>query len=555
MENRFLDIIKDSIQQHWDLPALSESNGKIYSYREFAEEIAKLHLFFEQAGLSKGAKVSLIGRNSSHWAISFFGILTYGAVVVPILHDFKPDNIHHIVNHSESDALIASEQNWSTLDASRMPNLKFVLKTEDFSVISCREAALRKERDEIETLFQKKYPGGYTPNDLHFHTEDPEELAVLNYTSGTTGFTKGVMVPYRSLWSNTQYAYDHIPFVHSGDHFVCMLPMAHMYGLAFEIMNGINKGCHIHFLPRIPTPKILIEAFAEARPALIIAVPLIIEKIIKNNVFPVINKPYMKVLLKMPFISKIIKRKIREQVDKVFGGKFEEIVIGGAAINKEVEAFLQSIGFRYTVGYGMTECGPLIAYEQWDTYKAGSVGRIVDRMEVKIDSPNPQRQVGEILVRGMNTMLGYYKNPEATEQAMGKDGWIRTGDLGILDADGFLFIRGRNKTMILSSNGQNIYPEEIEDLLNNKKYVSESLIVTREDKLVALIFPEWEQVKKDGISKEELNTIMEENLTELNKEIPGYCQITTVEIRETEFEKTPKRSIKRYLYQNSEVDS
>ncbi|WP_080903874.1 AMP-binding protein [Parabacteroides sp. Marseille-P3160] len=555
MENRFLALIKDSIQQHWALPALSDSNGKTYNYKDFAEEIEKLHLFFEQAGLPKGAKVSLIGRNSSHWAICFFGILAYGAVVVPILHDFKPESVHHIVNHSESEALIITEQNWEALDASSMPNLKFVLKIEDFSVINSKETSLREKQAKIEVLFLEKYPEGYGPKDISFHKEEPEELAVLNYTSGTTGNTKGVMIPYRSLWSNTKYAYDNIPFVHAGDNFVCVLPMAHMYGLAFEVLNGINKGCHIHFLPRIPSPKTLIDAFAQARPALILAVPLIIEKIIRNNVFPIVNKPYMKVLLKTPLVGPIIRRKIREKVDQVFGSKFEEIVIGGAAINKEVETFLRSIGFRYTVGYGMTECGPLIAYEQWNTYKAGSVGRVVDRMEIKIDSPDPQQKVGEILVRGMNVMLGYYKNPKATEQALGKDGWMRTGDLGILDEDGFLYIRGRSKTMILSSNGQNIYPEEIEDLLNNKKYVSESLIVTRDDKLVALIYPEWEEVKKEGIGEEDLKNKMDENLAELNQSIPGYCKISSFQLRDVEFEKTPKRSIKRYLYQNPETDS
>ena len=374
-------------------------------------------------------------------------------------------------------------------------------------------------------------------------------MAVLNYTSGTTGFSKGVMLPYRSLWSNTKYAADNLPFVHSGDHFVCMLPMAHMYGLAFEILNGINKGCHIHFLPRIPSPKIIIDSFSAVKPRLIIAVPLIIEKIVRNKIFPVLEQPKMKFLCKLPIVKQMIRQKILAQLNAAFGGEFTEVVIGGAAINKEVEAFLRLIGFRYTVGYGMTECGPLISYEQWDTYKEGSVGRIVDRMEVKIDSPDPENVAGEIMVRGTNVMLGYYKNPAATSEVMAADGWMLTGDLGTMDKEGFLFIRGRSKTMILSSNGQNIYPEEIESVLNNLPYVGESLIVSYGDKLAALIYPDNELMTKNGLTDEDLNTVMKENLTTLNERIPKYCKIEEFRLRTEAFEKTPKQSIKRYLYQ------
>lgn len=386
-------------------------------------------------------------------------------------------------------------------------------------------------------------------DEIRFHVEEPEEMAVLNYTSGTTGFSKGVMLPYRSLWSNTKYAADNLPFVRSGDHFVCMLPMAHMYGLAFEILNGINKGCHIHFLPRIPSPKIIIDSFSAVKPRLIIAVPLIIEKIVRNKIFPVLEQPKMKFLCKLPIVKQMIRQKILAQLNAAFGGEFTEVVIGGAAINKEVEAFLRLIEFRYTVGYGMTECGPLISYEQWDTYKEGSVGRIVDRMEVKIDSPDPENVAGEIMVRGTNVMLGYYKNPAATSEVMAPDGWMLTGDLGTMDKEGFLFIRGRSKTMILSSNGQNIYPEEIESVLNNLPYVGESLIVSYGDKLAALIYPDNESVTKNGLTDEDLNTVMKENLTTLNERIPKYCKIEEFRLRTEAFEKTPKQSIKRYLYQ------
>ena len=392
---------------------------------------------------------------------------------------------------------------------------------DNFSIIDCKNKEVRTIRDRINEYFGKKYPRSFTANDVKYHIEDPEELAVLNYTSGTTSFSKGVMIPYRSLWSNTQFAYDRLPFIHPGDNIVCMLPMAHMYGLAFEVLNSVNKGCHVHFLTRTPSPKIIAEAFATIRPALILAVPLIIEK-------------------------------IAQKLEASFGGNFGEIVIGGAAINKEVETFLKSIDFRYTVGYGMTECGPLVSYEQWDTFKQGSVGRVVDRMEIRIDSNDPENEVGEILVRGMNVMLGYYKNPEATKAVMLPDGWLRTGDLGTLDKDGFLYIRGRSKSMILSSNGQNIYPEEIEDRLNNMLYVAESLIISQGGKLVALIYPDWEQVDKAGIQHSEIEELMQQNIDQLNTEMPAYSKVSCFKLYQEEFEKTPKRSIKRYLYQPAE---
>jgi len=552
MENRFLDLIETSIKNHWDLPAFSDYEGHTYHYKDVARRIEKFHIILEHAGIKKGDKVALVGRNSSNWAICFFGILAYGAVAVPILHDFKPDNIHHIVNHSESKAVLAANSNWENMNDAKMPDVKLFMMLDNFSVIKSKNKETFTVRERINEYFGKKYPRSFTSADVKYHVEKPEELAVLNYTSGTTSFSKGVMIPYRSLWSNTQYAYDNIPFIHAGDNFVCMLPMAHMYGLAFEILNGINKGCHIHFLTRTPSPRIIAESFMNIKPTLILAVPLIIEKIIKSKVFPELEKPLTRFLLKVPFIEKKLLEIVAAKLTASFGGNFKQIVIGGAGLNKDVENFLRSINFPYTVGYGMTECGPLIAYEQWDTYKAGSCGRVVDRMEAKIDSEDPVNTVGEILVRGTNVMLGYYKNPEATKSCFTKDGWLRTGDLGTIDEDGFIFIKGRSKTMILGPSGQNIYPEEIEQQLNNMAYVAESLIVSQNGKLVALIYPDWEQVDKQGIDHNKIEILMQENIKDLNELLPGYSKISGIKMYQEEFEKTPKRSIKRYLYQPAE---
>ena len=552
MENRFLGLIETSIKNHWDLPAFSDYEGHTYHYKDVARRIEKFHIILEHAGIKKGDKVALVGRNSSNWAICFFGILAYGAVAVPILHDFKPDNIHHIVNHSESKAVLAANSNWENMNDAKMPDVKLFMMLDNFSVIKSKNKETFTVRERINEYFGKKYPRSFTSADVKYHVEKPEELAVLNYTSGTTSFSKGVMIPYRSLWSNTQYAYDNIPFIHANDNFVCMLPMAHMYGLAFEILNGINKGCHIHFLTRTPSPRIIAESFMNIKPTLILAVPLIIEKIIKSKVFPELEKPLTRFLLKVPFIEKKLLEIVAAKLTASFGGNFKQIVIGGAGLNKDVENFLRSINFQYTVGYGMTECGPLIAYEQWDTYKAGSCGRVVDRMEAKIDSEDPVNTVGEILVRGTNVMLGYYKNPEATKSSFTKDGWLRTGDLGTIDEDGFIYIKGRSKTMILGPSGQNIYPEEIEQQLNNMAYVAESLIVSQNGKLVALIYPDWEQVDKQGIDHNKIEILMQENIKDLNELLPGYSKISGIKMYQEEFEKTPKRSIKRYLYQPAE---
>lgn len=552
MENRFLGLIENSIKEHWDLPAFSDYNGHTFHYKDVARRIEKFHIILAHAGIRPGDKVAIVGRNSSNWAICFFGVLAYGAVAVPILHEFKPDNIHHIVNHSGAKALLAGASNWENMNENMMPDVRLVMLLDNFSIIHSKNKEVRTVRERINEFFGKKYPRSFTAADVHYHVEQPDELAVLNYTSGTTSFSKGVMIPYRSLWSNTQFAYDNLPYIHAGDNIVCMLPMAHMYGLAFEILNSVNKGCHVHFLTRTPSPKIIAEAFATVRPALILAVPLIIEKIIKSRVFPELKKPLMKLLLKMPLLDKKVMERIASKLNASFGGRFGEVVIGGAALNREVEIFLHAIHFHYTVGYGMTECGPLIAYAPWYEFKIGSVGKIVDRMEARIDSADPEHEVGEILVRGMNVMLGYYKNLEATKAVMMPDGWMRTGDLGTIDADGFLYIRGRSKTMILGPSGQNIYPEEIEDKLNNMPYVAESLVISQGGRLVALICPDWQEADKEGIQHEEIEKYMQENINRLNEELPSYSQIACFKLYQEEFEKTPKRSIKRYLYQPAE---
>lgn len=553
MEQRFLGLVENSIKEHWDLPAFSDYNGHTFHYKDVARRIEKFHIILEHAGIKKGDKVAIVGRNSSNWAICFFGTLAYGAVAVPILHEFKPDNIHHIVNHSEAKAVLAASSNWENMNERKMPDVRLFMLLDNFSIIHSKSKDVVTVRERINEYFGKKFPRSFSAKDVKYHQEKPEELAVLNYTSGTTSFSKGVMIPYRSLWSNTQFAYDNLPYIHPGDNIVCMLPMAHMYGLAFEILNSVNKGCHVHFLTRTPSPKIIAEAFTTIRPALILAVPLIIEKIIKSKVFPQLDKPLIKLLLKMPVIDQKILNMIASKLNASFGGKFGEVVVGGAALNKEVEAFLKAIHFHYTVGYGMTECGPLISYAPWNEFKQGSVGRIVDRMEVRIDSSDPEHEVGEIWVRGMNVMLGYYKNAEATKAVMRPDGWMCTGDLGTIDADGFLYIRGRSKSMILGPSGQNIYPEEIEDRLNNMLYVAESLVISQGGKLVALICPDWEQADKAGVQHTDIEKIMQENIKQLNQEMPSYSQIACFKLYQEEFEKTPKRSIKRFLYQPAET--
>ena len=550
-DKSFVALVENAVKKYWDLPAYSDYDGTTFKYSDMAVCIEKLHILFESSGIRQGDKIALVGRNSSHWAISLFAVVTYGAVAVPLLQDFKPDNIHHLVNHSDSKALLVASGNWEMLNEEKMPALSLIVQIDKFSIIKADSTA-QSSWDHIDDLFMLKFGSKFGQDEVHYYDDQPEELALINYTSGTSGFSKGVMVPYRALWSNTVFAHSRLPFIHPGDNIVCMLPMAHMYGLTFDVFNSLNNGCHVHFLSRIPVPRIIAEAFTRIKPALILTVPLVIEKIIKNKVFPELNKPWLKILLKLPLVDRTLLNRIRERLDESFGGKCFELVIGGAAINPEVESFLQAIHFHYTVGYGMTECCPLVTYSQWDEYRQGSVGRVVDRMEIKIDSEDPQNKVGEILVRGDNVMLGYYKNPEASKAVMNEDGWMRTGDLGTIDADGSLFIRGRSKNLILGPNGQNIYPEELEEHLNNMNYVSESIVISQEGKLVALIYPDFEQLDKEHIDHTTIDHLMQANIDELNKSFPYYCKVSSFRLYQEEFEKTPKHSIRRYLYQPTE---
>ena len=501
----------------------------------------------QAAGIQPGDKIALLGRNSSNWAIAFFGILAHGAVVVPILSDFRPDVILNIIHHSEAKALFVAQNSWKDLDTTQTKHLRLILQLENWLVLHTTEAEVQPVMQQMHNLILKKFKGEMRPKDVHYHVEQPDELAILNYTSGTTSLSKGVMIPYRSLWSNTQFAADHLPYIRPKDTILCMLPMAHMYGLAFEVLNSVNRGCHVYFLTRTPVPKILGEALAHVRPALILAVPLIIEKIVKTRVMPELEKPQIKRLLQIPIIRGWVKKKIAAKLTAAFGGHFHQVIIGGAALNQEVENFLRSIKFRYTVGYGMTECGPLVAYAPWNEFQQGSVGRVVDRMEIRIVEPNAQG-VGEVWVRGANTMLGYYKNEEATQAVMMEEGWMRTGDLGRLSDDKSLYLCGRCKTMILGPNGQNIYPEEIEDKLNNLPYVADSLVLSREEKIVALVYPNQDLLKRENLTTEEVAKQMQSNLAQLNQAIPYYAKVSKIEILDQPFEKTPKQSIKRYLY-------
>lgn len=550
MEKSFIAFIEESIKKHWDLDALTDYKGLTLQYKDVARKIEKLHLLLEGSGIKPGDKVAICGRNSAHWGVAFLAILTYGAVAVPILHEFKADNIHNIVNHSDARLLFVGDMVWEALNEAEMPKLEGIILMTDFTLLVSRSAQLEYAREHLNELFGKKFPRNFRREHVSYRRDNPEELAVINYTSGTTSFSKGVMLPYRSLWSNTQFAFEVLP-LQAGDKIVSMLPMAHMYGLAFEFLYEFSSGCHIYFLTRMPSPKIIFQAFADVKPNIIIAVPLIIEKIIKKGVLPKLETLKMKVLLKVPIINDKIKAAVREHMIQGFGGNLYEIIIGGAAFNQEVEKLLRSLDFPYTVGYGMTECGPIICYEDWKRFRAGSCGKAAPRMEVKIDSPDPENIVGEIMTRGDNVMLGYYKNPEATAQVLEADGWLHTGDLGIMDKDGNVTIKGRSKNMLLGPSGQNIYPEEIEEQLNNMPFVAESIIIQQTDhKLMALIYPDFEEAYAQGMSNQDIEAAMETNRVNLNAELPAYSQIAKVKIYPEEFEKTPKKSIKRFLYQD-----
>ena len=550
MDKSFIAFIENSIKKNWDLDALTDYNGATLQYKDVARKIEKLHILFENSGVVKGDKIAICGRNSSHWGVTFLATLTYGAVAVPILHEFKPDNVHNIVNHSEAKLLFVGDTMWENLNEAAMPLLEAVLFMPDFSLLISRNKSLTYARENLNKMFGEKYPKNFRIKHIEYHHDQPEELACLNYTSGTTSYSKGVMLPYRSLWSNDDFACGVLD-LKAGDKVVSMLPMAHMYGLAFEFIYEFTVGAHIYFLTRMPSPKIIFQAFADVKPNLVVAVPLIIEKIIKKNILPKLETTTMKLLMKLPVINDQIRGRIREQMIHSFGGQFIELVVGGAAFSKETEKFLKEINFPYTVGYGMTEAGPIICYEDWSRFKAGTCGKVVPRMEIKIDSEDPQNIVGEIYAKGDNIMLGYYKNEEATKEVMTEDGWMRTGDLGLIDAEGNLTIKGRSKNMLLGSSGQNIYPEEIEDKLNNLPYVAESLIVQQGDKFVALVFPDFDDAFANGLKQKDIEDRMEENRVTLNAELPTYSKIAKMKIYPEEFAKTPKKSIKRFLYQEA----
>ncbi len=546
----FNEIIENCIIQHWDRDALTDYKGTTLQYHDVARKIEKLHILFENSGVQQGDKIALCGRNSANWAVAFLATLTYGAVAVPILNEFMPEQIHNIVNHSESKLLFVGDYVATQIDEKEMPNLEGIINIPDYSLFVSRTDKLTYARENLNAIFGAKYPKYFRKEHVKYYKEaNGDELALINYTSGTTGFSKGVMIPYRALWSNLDFASHELgEGLTPGDNIISMLPMAHMYGMMFEFIFEFTQGCHIFFLTRMPTPAIIAQAFAEVKPSVIIAVPLIIEKIIRKKVFPIVQSSKIKLLMSLPVISTKVQEKIRQQVVNAFGGKFYEIVVGGAAINQEIETFLKKINFPYTVGYGATECAPIICYADYKSFAQGSCGRCVSHMELKIDSPDPANVPGEILARGLNVMLGYYKNPEATEQALDKEGWYHTGDLGIMDAEGNVFIKGRSKNMLLGSNGQNIYPEEIEDKLNSLNMVLECVVVQRGDKLVGLVYPDHEEAKSLGFTDADLKNVMEQNRNQLNSLLPAYSKVAEIEIVAEEFQKTPKKSIKRYLY-------
>ena len=546
----FNELIEKSVIEHWDLDALTDYKGKTLQYHAVARKIEKIHIMFEASGVQKGDRIALCGRNSSMWAAAFLATLTYGAVAVPVLHEFTPEQIHNIVNHSESKILFVGDVVATEIDATKMPALEGIIYLPDLSLTLSRTEKLTYAREHLNEMFGKKYPKYFRPEHVHYYREQsPDELALINYTSGTTGNSKGVMIPYRAMWSNADFARSVLgATVKPGSHIISILPMAHMYGMAFELIFEFIAGAHVFYLTRMPSPAIIAQALAEVKPALMIAVPLIIEKIIRKRVFPKIQTNRMKLLLNTPVIQKKVKEKICEQVMQAFGGNIYQVIIGGAALNREIEMFLKDINFPFTVGYGATECAPIIGYSDWKEFVPTSCGKPALHQEVRIDSVDPENVPGEILTKGPNVLLGYYKNEEATRQVLDADGWFHTGDLGTMDADQNIYIKGRSKNMLLGSNGQNIYPEEIEDKLNSLPLVSECLVVQRGEKLVGLVYPDLEEAKELGLNDADIKNLMEENKKQLNELTPAYCKLSDIEILNEEFIKTPKRSIKRYLY-------
>ncbi len=543
-------LIEKSVIENWDMDALTDYKGATLQYHDVARKIEKLHILFEHGGVKRGDKIALCGRNCANWAVAFLATLTYGAIAVPILHEFTAEQIHNIVNHSEARFLFVGDVVATVIDPTRMPTLEGIINIPDYSLMVSRTDRLTYAREHLNEMFGLKYPKYFRREHVAYYREhDGEELAMINYTSGTTGFSKGVMVPYRALWSNYDFAEGVLgSIIKRGGNVISILPMAHMYGMAFEFMFEFLHGCHVFYLTRVPSPAIIAQAFAEVKPAIIIAVPLVIEKIIRKRVFPKIQNGRVRLLMNMPVISRKVQQKIREQVVNAFGGAFYEIIVGGAAFNREVERFLHKIDFPYTVGYGATECAPIICYSDWHSFAPGSCGRAVAHMEVRIDSHDPANVPGEILARGLNVMLGYYKNEEETKRTIDADGWYHTGDLGTIDSKGNVYIKGRSKNMLLGSNGQNIYPEEIEDRLNSMPLVTESVVVQRGGKLVGLVFPDIDEAKSLGMNTADIAAAMERNRQELNQQMPAYSKVSAIELHDEEFEKTPKKSIKRFLY-------
>ena len=541
-------LFEECFKKNWNRPALSNYNQKTLYYKDVAQHIAELHLFFESCGIQQGDRIALCAKNQVNWAVTYLAVMTYGAVVVPILHEFQPGNIAHLVTHSEARIFFVGENLWPAMAESDLPGVEVIVTVNDFKVVRSINDGAAKTLEEMETRMQARYPEGFKKQNLSYYVDSPEELALISYTSGTSGFSKGVMIPYRALLSNVQFAHEAEPQMDCNSRMVSMLPTAHMYGMIFEFLFEMTIGAHVFFLTRLPSPKVILEAMNSVKPDTIIAVPLIIEKIYKNMLLPFISKKRIKLMLNLPVLDKMVKNKFRDNLIQAFGGKFGEVIIGGAPFNREAEAFFKRINFPFTIGYGMTECAPIITYVHWDKTKLWSCGKAAPRMKIKIDSDDPKKIPGEVLVKGENVFLGYYKNDMATREAF-VDGWFRTGDMGVIDGDGYLYLKGRCKSMILGPSGQNIYPEEIESILNNMPYVVESLVIEDDYKLVGLIYPDFEQAQEDGLDREQLQEKLEEGMQLTNLELDQYCKLSSVEIVDQEFEKTPKRSIKRYLYQ------
>lgn len=544
-------IFEESFRKNWDRPAISNYQGVTLHYRDLARRIAKLHIMFEECGLEKGDKVAICSRNQANWVVSFLAAMTYGAVPVPLMHEFKPSNINHLVNHSEAKILFVDEVIWEGLSEIDMSDLQAIIQVNTFKLLYAANEKITESREHLNELFGRHYPMEFTPESLNYYEDSADELAIINYTSGTSGFSKGVMIPYRAVSSNLEFAETVLPQINNTSRVVSMLPCAHMYGLMFEVLYQLTRGCHVFFLSRLPSPKIIMQALAEVKPTLVIAVPLIIEKIYKSKVKPVIENAGIKFALKLPLLDQFIMNKIKTELVNAFGGEFYEVIIGGAAFNKEVEAFFKKMEFPFTVGYGMTECAPIITYDDYKTAKLYSCGKIVPNMEMKIDSPDPVNIPGELLVKGANVFLGYYKNEEATREVLDKDGWLHTGDMGVIDADGYLFLRGRSKCMILGPSGQNIYPEEVEAVLDTRPYVLESLVIEDNGGLTALIYPDFDTAAKEGMDQATFIKYIEDTLPEVNKELPNYAKLKKIEVMSEAFERTPKKSIKRYLYQRN----